>query len=99
MILRVLAFASAAEAIGAAEIEIELADGSGMADLESRLTTDYPELRPLWSRLALAVDGELAGTEADAFLVTWAGGGCTERESCRPEESIGPPRAPVLRLH
>jgi molybdopterin synthase catalytic subunit/molybdopterin converting factor small subunit len=64
MMLRVLAFASAAEAIGAAEIEVELADGSGMAELESRLTTDYPGLRSLWPRLALAIDGELAGTEA-----------------------------------
>ncbi len=94
MILRVLAFASAAEAMGAAEIEIELADGSGMADLESRLTTDYPELRPLWSRLALAVDGELAGTEAElrdgteVALLPPVSGGNREKETALTDEPI-----------
>ena len=43
MKLRVLAFATAAEAIGADEIEIELPDGSGLPDLADRLQRDYPD--------------------------------------------------------
>ena len=94
MILRVLAFASAAEAIGATEIEIELADGSGMAELESRLTTDFPDLRPIWSRLALAVDGELAGTEAEledgaeVALLPPVSGGSGEKRAALTDEPI-----------
>jgi molybdopterin synthase catalytic subunit len=94
MNLRILAFASAAEAIGAAEIEIELADGSGMAELESQLTTDYPELRPIWSRLALAVDGELAGTDVElrdgveVALLPPVSGGSRDKKTSLTDEPI-----------
>jgi molybdopterin synthase catalytic subunit len=94
MILRILAFASAAEAIGASEIEIELADGCGMAELESRLTTDYPELRSIWSRLAVAVDGELAGTGAalrdgaEVALLPPVSGGSGERRAALTDDPI-----------
>ncbi len=63
MKLRVLAFATAAEAIGADEIEIELPDGSGLPDLADRLQRDYPDLGAIWPRLAVAVDGELVPPE------------------------------------
>ncbi len=62
--VRVLGFATAGEALGAGEIAVELPAGSRIADLRRRLDADYPGLAPLWSRLAVAVDGELVGAEA-----------------------------------
>lgn len=94
MILRVVAFASAAEAIGSSEIEIELPEGSGMAELESRLTTDYPELRSLWSRLALALDGELTDSQAalhdgaEVALLPPVSGGRDDNRAALTEEPI-----------
>lgn len=94
MILRVLAFASAAEAIGAAEIEIELADGSGLAELESRLVTAYPDLERIWPRLAVAVDGELADTGAElqdgteVALLPPVSGGSGRRQAALTDEPI-----------
>jgi molybdopterin synthase catalytic subunit/molybdopterin converting factor small subunit len=63
MKIRLLAFASAGDALGAGELELELPDGSRVADLRSRLATDFPRLAPLWPRLAVAVDGRLAAGE------------------------------------
>ncbi|MEE8137504.1 MAG: molybdenum cofactor biosynthesis protein MoaE [Thermoanaerobaculia bacterium] len=63
MKIRLLAFATAAEAVGAGETEIELPEGSRLADLQVRLSRDYPSLGELLPRLALAVDGELAPPE------------------------------------
>ncbi len=65
MNVRLLAFASAAEAIGSGESTIELADGSSVADLRRSLEARHPELGPLWERLAVAVDGEIAGPERE----------------------------------
>lgn len=65
MRLRLLAFASAAEAIGAAESSLELAAGGTVADLRRFLEDRYPELGPLWDRLAVAVDGEVAGEDRE----------------------------------
>lgn len=62
--VRVLGFATAGEALGAGEIAVELPAGSRIADLRRRLDADYPRLVPLWPRLAVAVDGELAAGEA-----------------------------------
>lgn len=59
MKIRLLAFASAADALGEHDLELELPAGSRVADLKARLDTDYPDLEPLWPRLAVAVDGEL----------------------------------------
>jgi len=61
MRIRLLAFASAADALGASEIELELPESSSLADLQSHLERDHPAVAPLWSRLAVAVDGVLAG--------------------------------------
>lgn len=60
MRIRLLAFASAGDALGATETELELPDGSRVADLRARLERDHPALGPLWPRLAVAVDGRIA---------------------------------------
>ncbi len=64
MRLRLLAFASASDALGAGEREIELPDGADVAALRAELVRRHPELGALWSRLAVAIDGEIAGPDA-----------------------------------
>ena len=63
MKIRLLAFASAGDALGATETEIELPEGSRVADLRARLDRDHPALAPLWPRLAIAVDGRVSGPD------------------------------------
>lgn len=63
MRIRLLAFASAADALGAGEMELELPEGSRVADLRERLDPQHPKLAPLWSRLAVAVDGRVVTPE------------------------------------
>lgn len=63
MKVKVLGFATAADALGRGEVEVELDAGSRVADLRRRLEDAYPGLAPIWPRLAVAVDGELAGAE------------------------------------
>jgi molybdopterin synthase catalytic subunit len=60
MKVRLLAFASAADAVGAAESVLELDDGASVGELRRLLERRYPALGPLWERLAVAVDGEVA---------------------------------------
>jgi molybdopterin synthase catalytic subunit len=63
--VRVVAFATAREALGASELDIEVpGDAPVLADLEALLIDSHPELAALWPRLATAVDGELAGGDA-----------------------------------
>jgi molybdopterin synthase catalytic subunit len=57
--IRLLAFATAADALGTTETELEIPDGSRVADLRQRLDRDHPGLVPLWPRLAIAVDGQI----------------------------------------
>ena len=79
-----LSFATALDAVGSAETEHDLPDGSTVADLVERLTAAYPGLEPLWPRLAVAVDGEVAGDRAAtlhdgaevALLPPVSGGSC-----------------------
>lgn len=63
MRIRLLAFASAGDALGTTETDLELPDGSRVADLRARLERDHPGLEPLWPRLAVAVDGRIAGPD------------------------------------
>lgn len=65
MKLRIVAFATASDVLGSSPVEIELPDGSSLADLEANLLSRYPALEPLWPRLAVAVDGELARSGAE----------------------------------
>jgi molybdopterin synthase catalytic subunit/molybdopterin converting factor small subunit len=64
MRIRLLAFASAADALGAAEVELEVPPGSRVADLQARLEREHPGFTALWPRLAVAVDGQLVKPEA-----------------------------------
>jgi len=65
MRIRLLAFASAADALGAAELELDLPAGSRVADLQATLEREHPALAPLWPRLAVAVDGQLVRPQAE----------------------------------
>ena len=64
MRIRLLAFASAGDALGVTELEMEMPDGSRVVDLRGRLDREYPKLGPLWPRLALAVDGRIVSEDA-----------------------------------
>jgi MoaE-MoaD fusion protein len=85
MRIRVLAFASAGDALGRESLELELPAGSRVAELRARLEQDHPRLGPLWERLAIAVEGEIAtpttplaeGVEV-ALLPPVSGGSATE---------------------
>lgn len=59
MRLRLLAFASAADALGRDEISLELPANGTLDDLRSRLDREAPGLGPLWPRLAIAVNGRV----------------------------------------
>lgn len=58
-----LAFASAGDALGAGEMELDLPEGSRVSDLRDRLDREHPGLVPLWPRLAVAVDGRVVSLE------------------------------------
>lgn len=60
MKITLLAFATASEAIGCRELDLELPDDSRLEDLHQTLVERYPDLTPLWPRLAIAINGELA---------------------------------------
>jgi len=59
MRIHLLAFASAGDALGASEMDLEMPEGSRVADLRGRLDRDHPQLALLWPRLAVAVDGRV----------------------------------------
>ncbi|MDX1503875.1 MAG: molybdenum cofactor biosynthesis protein MoaE [Thermoanaerobaculia bacterium] len=61
MKIRLLAFASAADALGAGELEVELPDGVTAAGLRGALVPRHPALEPIWDRLAVAVEGRVVG--------------------------------------
>jgi len=60
MNIRLVAFASAREVLGAGETLVELPEGADLATLEAVLKQRHPDLVELWPRLAVAVDGRLA---------------------------------------
>jgi molybdopterin synthase catalytic subunit len=73
MRIRLLAFASAADAVGAPEQGFELPDapaGATVATLRGLLAERFPAIVPLLPRLAIAVDGEVR--RDDAALVEGA---------------------------
>ncbi len=85
MKIRLLAFASAGDALGASELEIEVPAGSRVVDLRERLDREYPKLAPLWPRLAVAVDGRVVPLEeplregVEVALLPPVSGGSPER--------------------
>jgi len=62
--VRLLAFASAADAVGGAEQDLELPAGTTVAKLRELLGARHPALLPLLPRLAIAVGGEIVGDDA-----------------------------------
>ncbi|MEO7973201.1 MAG: MoaD/ThiS family protein [Thermoanaerobaculia bacterium] len=65
MRLRILAFASASDVLGAPECSLELPAGARVDDLKQALLARYPALAPLLPRLAVAVDGEIASASGE----------------------------------
>lgn len=63
MKIHVEAFASAGDVLGRDSLEITLPEGAGLAELRAELMSRYPALEPIWPRLAVAVDDELAAGE------------------------------------
>ena len=59
MKIRLLAFATAADALGTGETDLEMPDGSRISDLRARLDRNHPGMVPLWPRLAVALDGRI----------------------------------------
>ncbi len=57
--VRVVAFASAADLIGAPEVTVELAADSTLADLRHTLESQFIGLTDAWPRLAIAVNSQL----------------------------------------
>lgn len=64
MNVHLVAFATASDIVGKDPQTLELPDGSSLSDLQRLLTERYPTLETLWPRLAVAVDGQLARTDA-----------------------------------
>jgi molybdopterin synthase catalytic subunit/molybdopterin converting factor small subunit len=63
MKIRLLAFASASDALGAGELDLDLPglpEPAKVADLRAWLDARYPALAPLWPRLVVAVNGAIA---------------------------------------
>jgi len=60
MRIRLVAFATAAEALGASRLDWEAPAGSTLGELAAALAVRFPALAPRLPRLALAVDGEVA---------------------------------------
>lgn len=104
--VRVLGFASAGDALGAGEVAVELPAGSRVEDLRRRLDADHPGLGPLWSRLAVAVDGSLAAADAPladgcevALLPPVSGGsGASAAAGSEPNEKAAVGIGPVTGL-
>jgi molybdopterin converting factor small subunit len=62
MRIRLLAFASAADALGRDETTIEVAAGASVRDLVALIGERYPSLLALLPQTAVAVDGEVVAT-------------------------------------
>ena len=65
MIVNVLYFAQARERAGRAAEAIEVPAGGRLEEAIAAIRAAHPELDPLWSHLAVAVDGVLAKESAE----------------------------------
>lgn len=61
--VRLLAFASAVEALGSPSRDWQLEGELSVRELRQQLASEFPALTPLLGRLAIAVDGTLASPE------------------------------------
>ena len=88
MKIRIIAFATASDLLGQGQLEVELADGSRIADLRQELLARSPDLERLWPRLAVAIDGKMAAEDhplhdnAEVALLPPVSGG---KDGERPE--------------
>lgn len=64
MTVTVLLFAQARDAAGTGRLELELPDGSRVADALQRLERDHPGLAALAPHLACAVNGRISAPAA-----------------------------------
>ena len=64
MKIRIVAFATASDILGRQGVEVELPAGARLSDLRALLEGRYPALVPLWTKLAIAVDGALVSDPA-----------------------------------
>ena len=64
MVVNVLYFAQARDRAQRSAQRLELPDGSRVADALAAIRREHPGLEPLWSHLAVAVDGRLAREDA-----------------------------------
>ncbi len=96
MRIRLLAFATASDAIGAGEVSLVIDDGTTIDQLRTILAKRYPQLGPLWRRLAVAVDGEVAAGDtllfegAEVALLPPVSGGSPTVSGGRPAASPEP---------
>ena len=94
MKIRLLAFATAADALGTGETDLELPEGSRISDLRALLDGKHPGLVPLWPRLAVAIDGRIVPLDtlledgAEVALLPPVSGGTGE--PLRAELTDGP---------
>jgi molybdopterin synthase catalytic subunit len=63
MLIRLLLFARARELVGRDSMELELREGSRIADLQSRIVEVCPALAGLMGHSAWAIDENIVGTE------------------------------------
>ncbi len=97
MRVRLLAFATARQALGSGELELDIEPGTTLAGLARQLQTEYPELEPIWPRLAVAVDGELSDARAvlqegsEIALLPPVSGGTEDRRAALVEQAIDLP--------
>jgi molybdopterin synthase catalytic subunit len=59
MKVTVLYFAQARERAGCASEQLDLPEGSRVAEARAAIVRSHPALDPLWPHLALAVDGQI----------------------------------------
>jgi molybdopterin converting factor subunit 1 len=64
MTVQVLFFALAREHAGCNSESLELETGARVADALVALRSRHPALEPMWTHLAVAVDGQLVGHDA-----------------------------------
>lgn len=94
MKVKVLAFATAKDALREDELSLELPTGSTIADLSRSLQQQHPALASIWPRLAVALDGELCQPEAElrdgceVALLPPVSGGVAEKRTSLVDEPI-----------